>query len=313
MNTGAPYMYNQINAYSSIISPSNLHTKNTALYNFFERYLWEDLYGVIKYTIPKNWSMKLFKWCLYVSGVCAVINTDKFGVIPQPCTLGGRTVMYQPALALISNPLIGDGHVECKIGLNCEIITPNDDYGGFCDLVSYYADLMSITAESFGMNVWNSKLAYMFISTSKGAAKTFQEAYDKIQSGEPAVTIDKDAYDSMGNLKWQLFDTNIGSNYIAEKLLLALNRLIDNFHTDIGIPNANTDKKERLVSAEVDINSIEVRIKMDNVLDNIKDGLERVRQMFNIPRSELDAEWRYAIGTISKPTSNVQPQSRFIQ
>ena len=62
--------------------------------------------AVAKWTLTENWSKRYFLYALHVMGNVAIINTDKYGVIPQHCTLSGRTVQYQPANVLISNKLI---------------------------------------------------------------------------------------------------------------------------------------------------------------------------------------------------------------
>ena len=61
------------------------------------------------------------------------------------------------------------------------------------------------------------------------------------------------------------------------------------YDTDIGIPNANTDKKERLISDEVNANNYETMAKCSLWLEQLKEDIEKVKDMFGI---ELSVDWR---------------------
>ena len=61
------------------------------------------------------------------------------------------------------------------------------------------------------------------------------------------------------------------------------------FDTDVGIPNANTDKKERLISDEVNANNVEVTSKADLWLDQLQKSFAQTSKMFGI---KLGVEWR---------------------
>ena len=75
-----------------------------------------------------------------------------------------------------------------------------------------------------------------------------------------------------------------------------LHKIEEEFNTRIGIPNANTDKRERLITDEVNANNVETSILAAGWLDHIKRGADMVREMYG---EEILVDWRY------KP--NVQP------
>ena len=187
---GAPVMYNYINQYNSSISPSTNHCKNTQLFWYFQRYLLQKAISVMKWDVPDNWDKDYFLYCLYCWGTVAIINTDKFGVIPQGCTLKGYNVFYRPAQAVISNPLL-KGVIEPVIGEQCVLFKCTADYGGIMDLVGRYANEMAITMESLDMNVMNSKLAYVFRARNKAGAEALKKVMDQVMRGELAVFYDE--------------------------------------------------------------------------------------------------------------------------
>ena len=269
-----------------------VHVTDTGLSRFFQRYLLQKAISVFKWDIPKQWSQEHFLYTLYCMGYVAIINTDRFGVIPQPCSLYGYDVFYRPTNALVSNPLLR-GITSPRIGVECTLIKLQPDYGNIMDLVTFYADMLALSAQTAGVNLFNSKLSYVFGAKNKAFAKSFAEMYDRIASGQPMVVVDKDLFNTDGTPNWQEFQQNVGQNYIADRVLEDMLKWENMFDTDIGIPNANTSKKERLITDEVNANNIETATKCELWLDTVKDGCNVARDMFGI---ELDTDWRYKPG-----------------
>lgn len=287
-----PYNFNEINMYNSIVSPSTVHIKNTGLARFFKRYLLQEAMAPFEFTLPDNWKRNYFLYVLYVIGNIGVIDTDLYGIIPQHGTPFGYDVQYNPYKYMIVNPLLKtnpDGYI---INEDCTVIKLEPDYCGLYDIVDYYGDLMALTAETAGVNILNSKLSYVFGAKSKAQAETLKKLYDNIASGEPAQFPDKDLFDDDGNLTVTLFSQNVGQNYIADRLLDTLRTLREMFLTDIGIPNANTKKKERLITDEVNANNFETKSKCEIWLDTIGKGFEETRALFGLSTEELNIKWR---------------------
>lgn len=285
----APYMYDYVNTEVSQHSPSTVHTKNTELQRFFARYLLQKAMSVFKWDLPETWDRDYFLYVLYGVGYIAVINTDKYGVIPQQCGLEGYNIFYQPKRALVTNPLLR-GLRRLEIGTQCTIIKLQPDYGSVMDLVGFYADMMALTAETAGVNLVNSRLSYVFFGKNKNTAESQKKLFDRVASGEPATFVDTALYDvQSGNPSWIPFQQNVGQNYIAGDALADLRKWEMMFDTDVGIPNANTDKKERLISDEVNANNVEVTSKADLWLDQLQKSFAQTSKMFGV---KLGVEWR---------------------
>lgn len=287
MNNG-PYDYDFITGYNSVVTPSTVHVKNTGLAQFFKRYLLQEAFSVFEWRMPETWSRNYFLYVLYIAGYIGIINTDKFGVIPQHGGLGGYTVFYQPQYMLINNPLF-DRTYKPVIDVDCVCLKLSPDYCGIYDLVDYYGDLMALCAEAAGVNLVNSKLSFIFAADNKAIAESFKKLYDNIASGEPAAFADKNLFDDEGNLRVSMFNQDVGGNFIADRLLDTMRTIRCQFLTDIGIPNANTDKRERLITDEVRANDFETRAKCAVWLDELKLGCQKARDMFGI---DLYVDWR---------------------
>ena len=277
-----PASYDYINAYNHQYAPSTIHVKETGLSWYFKRYLIQKIISVFKFEgIPETWAKDYFLYTLFVFGYCAVINTNKYGVIPQHCTLSGYNIFYRPNRAIITNPLF-IRTIEAQIGKDCELIRMAPDWCGVWDIVEYYADLMALTSETVAVNLINSKFSYVFAAEDKASAESLKKLYDQIASGQPAAFADKKLFTDDGDPSWYLFVQNLKQNYIAGDLLEDLAKIDSRFNTEIGIPNVNIAKASGVGEAEVMANNIDTHSKAALWLETIKDSLEKVNDMFGL-------------------------------
>lgn len=285
-----PVNYEFINQYNAMRSPSTVHCRNTALVEYYTRYLFQKVISVFEFEgLPQEWADNYFKYVLFGYGVIAVIYTDKYGVICQDCGLSGFDVFYQPTRCVIANPHL-PGLKEFKIHENCEIIKLQPDYGSVMDLVTTYADLMALALETTGANLLNSKLSYVFFAENKTAAESFKKLYDRVASGEPMAVIDKNLMLEDGSPAWQMFTQNVGQNYITDRLLNDMKTLEDQFNTVIGVPNANTQKRERMITDEVNANNVDTQCRVNLWLETMNKDIEQVNKMFG---TDIKVKYRY--------------------
>lgn len=285
-----PVNYEFINQYNAMRSPSTVHCRNTALVEYYTRYLFQKVISVFEFEgLPEEWADNYFKYVLFGYGVIAVIYTDKYGVICQDCGLSGFDVFYQPTRCIIANPHL-PGLKEFKIHENCEIIKLQPDYGSVMDLVTTYANLMALALETTGANLLNSKLSYVFFAENKTAAESFKKLYDRVASGEPMAVIDKNPLMEDGTPAWQIFTQNVGQNYITDRLLNDMKTLEDQFNTVIGVPNANTQKRERMITDEVNANNVDTQCRVNLWLETMNKDIEQVNKMFG---TDIKVKYRY--------------------
>lgn len=289
------YDYDVISQINARYNPNTVKCNNNALYMFFCRYLWQKAVSVFEWSgIPDWWSVVYFKYVLAGAGYVAVLETEEYGVIPQWCTFNGkRTVFYEPAGIIVTNPAFKDGRqYERTLGLDAELIRMTPDYMGIGDIIGYYGDQLALTAEALGVNTINTKTALVFASTNQTAAESFKKMFDQIQSGNPAVFVDKDLYNEDGNPNWQQFIADLKNMYIAPDLISSLARIEAQFDSYIGLPNlAGMEKKERMISDEVNMNNVSTYSRAELWKDNIDKSLLNVNAMFNL---SIKCDWKHA-------------------
>lgn len=287
------FPYDFINKYNAHIKPSTMHSQDNATAWYFRRYLLQKILSVYKFeNIPATWSTDYFLYTLFIFGFVTVVNTDKFGIIPQQCSLFGYDVFYRPTNATIANPKL-KGIMQPRIGLECSLIKMQPDYGSCWDIVSYYADLLALTTEALAANVVNSKLAYVFACENKNIAESFKKMMDQINEGNPAVFADKKLFAEDGTPLWDSFQNNLKQNYIAKDILEDMAKIDARFCTEIGIPNVNMAKESGVTDNEVEANNIDTRSKASLWLETIRQGIEQTNDLFNL---NLNVDFRYNKG-----------------
>ena len=286
--SSAPFSYDYINTENAILQPSSIHVQDSVMTRFFARYLLQKAISIFKWKLPENWNKDYFLYTLFERGYVAIVNTNKYGVIPQHCTLYGFDIFYRPTNAIITNPLL-IGVLDPRIDKQCTLLKLQPDYGSIMDLVNYYAGMMALSSETAITNLINSKLAYIGFVDNKAEGETFKKMVDGVLKGEPAVVIDKRGKSQTDARNWELFTQNIGQNYIVTDILADMRTWEERFMTQIGINTANTEKKERLITAEVESNNEESATMAELWLESLQEQVEKANKMFKI---EMSVDWR---------------------
>ena len=152
--------------------------------------------------------------------------------------------------------------------------------------------MLSQLDNSINMSLINSKLAYILGATSKSAAEAIKKALDKVNKGEPAVVVDTKIMKSDPNQQepWQLIDFEVKKNLILPDLLEAFQSLKNDFDSEIGIPTLPYQKKERLVTQEATMRSIDGQSRSEVWYETLTSSLEVVNKHFG---SDLSVSLRY--------------------
>lgn len=286
IHDGIPMNFDQFNIVENMTSPSTIHCSNNELVYFLEDYLLQRVMSVFKFELPDEISERYFKYVLFCNGWIILTYDDEFGCMAHYGALRGSNLYYEPKECTITlqdtdaTKIKEIDRVLVGADRNAVLMTLQENYKSILPLVTFYAERMALIFEAFDMNVINSHLAYVFGTDKKAIAETFKKIMDEIAGGSPAVVTDKDLFDEDGKPKWTAFFNNLKQNYIGGDLLLDLSKVRKEFDTEIGIPSANTDKRERLNSVEIESNSYETITRVEMWLENMQDCFDKIRAVF---------------------------------
>ena len=241
---------------------------------YHSRKLLRQLFGRFEFTMPEDWPLDYFMTNLFIAGEICITDTAA-GVIPLRCGHSGINMYNEPTECIIANPVLGE--MRRVIGEECALVRINPDYSGVMDIINRYAALLAMCDSSTAVTLMNAKVAFIGMASSKAQAHTMKKMFDKIAMGEPAVFVNGDAVN-----KENFFFNNVKQNFVGEEIQ-RLKRMIQNdFLTEIGLNNANLDKRERMIQSEVDANNEEIQNNVQLWLDNIREGFRVANDLYGL-------------------------------
>ena len=278
MSNYIPYGYESISLFNGMHRPSTVHTYDNATSWFFQRCLFQRFCSIWDWQIPELWQKPFFEYILYIGGYAIIFQEDKYGVIPMFGTFTGWNVFYYPTECYVHTNLINRDRMQ--IGQDCEILRLSPDFFGIADLIHYYAEKLTLASQALDMNLINSKLANVFAANSKGEAETIKAVLDKIYQGEPAAVYEPHGKERGASEPWSVFNRDIKAGFIAPELLDVYRTIFSEFDTEIGIPNANTRKRERLIVDEVNQNNAETMSRVKVFEQTMQRDIEKVKLLY---------------------------------
>ena len=254
--------------------PKNVDPKSTSFF-YYQDMLLRKAMSIYKLEgCPESWDIDYIIQKILVNGFITITDTPA-GVLPLECGISGVNVFNHPTKVNVANPVIGS--LRRTIDEDCVLVKLQYNYHGIVPLLTHYATQLSDCDSSIAVNLMNSKVAFIGLVGSKNQAQSMKLMYDKISRGEPAVFVKGDQI-NQDNILYN----HVKENFIASDVQLLKRKIMSEFLTEIGINNANTDKRERLTDNEVEANDNEIQLNSSYWLENIKEGLEKANKMFDL-------------------------------
>lgn len=275
-----PCDYEGLNQYNSLRSVAG-RVQNDLNTQFYMRALWQRAIAGTHFSLPKSWrrAKRYFKNVLFSLGYIGVIDTPKYGKIPQICSFSGYGLFLQPVMMLVNQPLV---QFEGAIGENCELIHLTGDYRGIWDIVEHYAIRMSIAITSVDCSLINERLSLLAAGKSKAASETLKYLYERISAGEPFSVYDKeiktDSLNDDSEPIWT-FSQDVANQYISDKLLADIDTILMQFDKEIGIA-AVGEKKERMLTDEIAMQNEDACARSSTWFENLSDSFDLCNELF---------------------------------
>ena len=276
-----PVDYEGLNIYNSMRSVAG-RVQNDLNTQYYMRALYQRAISGTTFGLPEDWkkARRYFKNVLYIEGFIGVINSKQYGIIPQICGFSGRGLYLQPTKMLVNQSLV---QFEGTIGEDCELIHLTGDYRGIWDIVEHYAIRLSVAITSLDCALINERVSFLAAGKNKAASETLKYLYERISAGEPFSVYDKESLKSNDlNEKddpiWT-FSQDVSSQYISDKLLADIDTILQQFDREIGIA-AIGEKKERMITDEVNMQIEDTCARSDTWFENLSDSFDAVNSLF---------------------------------
>lgn len=279
------YYYNYGGMY---LAPPFVNNQPNASMDYWQRSLLQRLTAMIDFEgLPQTgpdqygWEKDALKYALFMLGYQVVFRSKTYGVVVQPGTLSGYSLQFQPSDVMVSTPYFQFTE-PLKLGINAELIKLCPDYYGLFDTITKYSAELKEIDTSIRSAARNSRLAYALIAAGDKGAKTLQAIREKIINGDDVIIDEKLVKKDQLNPEqppWFQFDRDLKANYILGDLLEARRNTLVDFYREIGVRMLD-DKKERMISAEVDAGNAETFIRSEVWIETLKESCEKVNNMF---------------------------------
>lgn len=245
---------------------------------FYRDYLHRLTKGIFKLECPDYCDRDYVLNTIMDFGYIIITDTPA-GILPLRGSIYGYNYQNIQTKARIVVPNLPE--FTRKLGKDAEIIylerKPTRVFYTFHEMIGIYAEKLASLDAGIEVNNLNAKLAYLAEAESKAQADTIKNMFERITEGEPLVVYRKDALTSN---PMQVAFNNLRQNYIVPDMQDAKRTVINEYLTMLGVNNANTDKKERLLTSEVDANNQELKCNTEVWRENLDTCMKKVSKMF---------------------------------
>ena len=199
--------------------------------------------------------------------VAKIGNTGPLNYYDEPTTIRPYATNY-----LYTDPSDND---QLDNNVNCVIIRNNADSIPTYPMIQLYsADLTNIK-RTIDTNIEAQKMP-VIVTCSDKQKLSLKQAIKQKQDNEPVIYADKGLETKeIGTLKTD-------APIVFDKLQIQKTNILNECLTFLGINNANTDKRERLVTNEVEANNEMIRINADVMLEVRKQACREINKMFGL-------------------------------
>ena len=141
--------------------------------------------------------------------------------------------------------------------------------------LSLYAERLSKIQRTIDVNISACKTPYIIVST-ENQQLALENAFKQIDENRPAIFFTNEM--NLDNIK----ALDLKTPYVSDKLTLLKHDVWNEAMTFLGIENSNTDKKERMITDEVNSNDGQIEASRFNMLDARLEACDKINKMFNL-------------------------------
>ena len=205
---------------------------------------------------------------------------------------GARDVYYEPTVANIANPACPDLPEQLRIGQDCCVIFNDSQKQGLVPMFQKYAKLLlenDISIYDAEINLRIQTLIQASDDRTKASAELYME---RIEAGHPSIIAGK-SLDPETALATKPFVSGGNSNALSQ--LIEMHQYLKaSLLNELGL-NANYNmKRERINSAETELNNDGLLPLIDDMLEMRQIACEKINAMFGTDISvEKASAWEF--------------------
>lgn len=262
-NQGEDLLFQKLNVHHGRV---HHHLSNIAR----NRYEWEGL--------PKGLESRHIESALFHNGQAYFFEDETHGLMCLPASSIGNFNPYGDPTSIkvqgigYSKTLVIDEGV--RIMDNVELVPP-------LLMINYYSSLITKIDTTINKNLKQQRYPFIIPTTSE-SERTMKKMFEKLMSDDiddEAMFVDK-RLDMNGDSLVKVLKTD--APFLLKDLQLFKNDVISEVLTFLGINNGNTDKRERLITAEVNSNNAYILMNLEIPYKLRQKACEEINNKFNL-------------------------------
>lgn len=264
----------------------------SSLYRYYFDFILRLLYRVILFEgIPETVDETFFKLILYTQGKITFFDGQKIDeaasqLLALNCSRAAEpTVYYIPRQVLVTNPRLKKSYMLTP-GTDCEVIylSEADRYnlseinGGLFNLIERTATMLADNDISINIAQKNTRLVNLVSGDTQNTVDSIKAVIASMYEGDPTIVVKSSLIDKLQGVP--IIQNSTNNNLI--ELIQVQQYIISHFYEMIGLTTHDQMKKERLITAEINDNIDLAIFNIDDILESIQEGLQRVNAMFGV-------------------------------
>lgn len=257
---------------------------NKRTFNYYYNRLLELSIAMFEWkNLPDSVDPRFLELTLFQDGDAVFFNDDVLGYIALRVAAGGQLNVYN--IPTLRNAYAAGGYHKQLTAEDSILIYNNYIHTNSVDTVDMFAHKLWDLDLTVMVNCKAQKTPVL-VKCSETQRLTLMNAYQKYEGNQPFIFADKDFNtDALTVLQ-------TGAPYVADKIYQLKCDIWNEALTYLGIPNVNTQKRERLISDEVDRQQGGTIASKYSRLNARKDACKQINKMFGL---NIDVEYREGI------------------
>lgn len=258
--------------------------KNNTAFMMYFSYLSNILLSRYEWlNLPETMNERFIELCCFEDGKAVLVNDEEYGEINLRYSESNKLNIYQLPTEIQGYSL--DFHRDYNLK-DVALVYNNNLRTPDLPIVCEYAMRLYEIRRTIDVNVKVQKTP-LLILCPENKKLSLKNIYMKYDGNEPVIYGYNDA---LVDVDFKVLKTD--APFVANDLSLLLNKVIDEFMTRYGINNANTDKRERLNTDEVNANNQLVSLSGDIGLLCRKEACKKFNNLYG---TNIDVKMRREI------------------
>lgn len=248
---------------------------NRLIYNFYYNQLKNIALNAIEWVnLPKEIDYRFLELHLQEMGYILFFYEDIVGeYMVSRCTYGSPLDVYdRPRLR---KAYATNGYQRYLTSQNSILIYNNFIHEPMETIIRLYAEELYQCHMTIRINRNGQKTPFI-IPVNEQQKLSMSNMYDQYDGNMPAMFVAKHHNPE------EMLPVMTPAPYLLDKLDTHYNMIVNRFLSYVGIENANSDKKERLVSTEVDANNGLIENSRNQFINARMQGSKQINEMFGL-------------------------------